>query len=133
MRSSLFLTAVLGGLLMVAEEANAQRVRIGVGSGGYGGYGRSYGGYYGVCGTSEASPMFAGVVAIADQAAGHGLGLLNEKLYGATPPVYDVVSGDNVQAGSGVPGYTAGSGWDAVTGLGTPADAQAFVHALAGS
>jgi len=47
MRSSLFLTAVLGGLLMVAEEANAQRVRIGVGSGGYGGYGRSYGGYGG--------------------------------------------------------------------------------------
>jgi subtilase family serine protease len=92
-----------------------------------------YGGYYGVCGTSEASPMFAGVVAIADQAAGHDLGLLNNALYGTPAPKYDVVSGDNTQAGSGVPGYAAGTGWDAVTGLGTPADAQAFVHALAGS
>lgn len=92
-----------------------------------------YDGYYGVCGTSEASPMFAGVVAIADQAAGQDLGLLNEKLYGQKPPVYDVISGNNTQAGSGVDGYAAGPGWDAVTGLGTPADAQAFVHALAGS
>jgi len=48
MRCSLFLTAAaLGGLLLVAEEASAQRVRIGIGSGGYGGYGRSYGGYGG--------------------------------------------------------------------------------------
>ena len=98
-----------------------------------------YDGYYGVCGTSEASPMFAGVVAIADQAAGHDLGLLNEKLYalGASSDypssVFDVTSGDNTQEGSGVPGFAAGTGWDAVTGLGTPADAQAFVHALAGS
>ena len=90
-----------------------------------------YGGYYGVCGTSEASPMFAGVVAIADQAAGHDLGQLNQKLYSVLPPSYDVVSGDNTQAGSGVPGYAAGTGWDPVTGLGTPADARAFVHALA--
>ncbi|WP_310964320.1 S53 family peptidase [Nocardioides terrisoli] len=91
-----------------------------------------YGGYYGVCGTSEASPMFAGVVAIADQAAGHDLGLLNKLLYGTPAPKYDVVSGNNTQDGSGVPGYAAGTGWDAVTGLGTPADAHAFVHAIAG-
>ncbi|HET8561168.1 MAG TPA: S53 family peptidase [Marmoricola sp.] len=92
-----------------------------------------FGGYYGVCGTSEASPMFAGVVAIADQAAGHDLGLLNQQLYALRPPSYDVTSGNNTQDGSGVPGYAAGTGWDPVTGLGTPADAQAFVHALAGS
>ncbi|MGH3414124.1 MAG: S53 family peptidase [Marmoricola sp.] len=92
-----------------------------------------YNGYYGVCGTSEASPMFAGVVAITDQVAGHDMGLLNQKLYGTPPPMYDVTSGDNTQAGSGVPGYAAGTGWDAVTGLGTPADADTFVHALAGN
>ena len=34
-------------------------------------------GYYLVGGTSEASPEFAGIVAIADQVAGHGLGLIN--------------------------------------------------------
>jgi subtilase family serine protease len=92
-----------------------------------------YGGYYRVCGTSEASPMFAGVVAIADQAAGHDLGNINDALYnGSLAGTYDVTKGDNVQAGSGVPGYSAGPGWDAVTGQGTPADAQAFVHSLAG-
>lgn len=92
-----------------------------------------YGGYYGVCGTSEASPMFAGVVAIADQAAGHDLGNINGALYsGSLAGIYDVTKGDNVQAGSGIAGYSAGSGWDAVTGQGTPADAEAFVHSLAG-
>ena len=51
----------------------------------------------------------------------------------STASVFDVTTGDNTQEGSGVPGFAAGTGWDAVTGLGTPADAQAFVHALAGS
>jgi subtilase family serine protease len=99
-----------------------------------------YGGYYGVCGTSAASPMFAGLVAIADQKAGHGLGLINPAIYrmpttntttGAYPngPLFDVVKGDNVQAGSGVPGYSAGPGWDAVTGMGTPNGAL-FVNQL---
>jgi len=98
-----------------------------------------YGGYYGVCGTSEASPMFAGIVAISDQAAGHDLGQINDDVYrlAADPTTYaadffDVTRGDNTQAGSGVPGFAAGKGWDAVTGLGTPADAVTFVHALAG-
>lgn len=93
-----------------------------------------FGGYYGVCGTSEASPMFAGVVAIADQAAGHSLGNLGPALYRLAmtdyAAIYDVTSGNNTQAGSGIPGYSAGPGWDPVTGLGTPGDAHAFVHAL---
>jgi subtilase family serine protease len=38
-------------------------------------------GWYIVGGTSEASPLTSGIVAIADQAAGHRLGLLNPKLY----------------------------------------------------
>ena len=37
--------------------------------------------FYIVGGTSEASPQFAGIVAIADQAAHHDLGLLNPSLY----------------------------------------------------
>lgn len=93
-----------------------------------------FGGYYGVCGTSEASPMFAGVVAISDQAAGHGLGDLGPDLYrlGRTDyaSIYDVTAGNNTQAGSGIPGFSATRGWDPVTGLGTPGDAHAFVHAL---
>jgi subtilase family serine protease len=95
-----------------------------------------FGGYYGVCGTSAASPMFAGVVAIADQVAGHDLGQINDDLYaiGRSPSyaadIFDVTVGNNTQNGSGVPGYEAGQGWDAVTGLGTPR-APELVAALA--
>lgn len=95
-----------------------------------------FGGYYGVCGTSAASPMFAGVVAITDQYAGKDLGLINDDLYqlanspAAASTLFDVTRGDNIQAGSGVPGYSAGPGWDAVTGIGTP-NGAAFVPALA--
>jgi hypothetical protein len=34
-----------------------------------------------VCGTSEATPLFAGIVAIAGQYAGHDLGFINPALY----------------------------------------------------
>jgi subtilase family serine protease len=34
-----------------------------------------------ICGTSEASPLFSGIVALADQVAGHSLGYLNPALY----------------------------------------------------
>ena len=37
--------------------------------------------WYPTCGTSEATPLFAGVVALADQVAGHPLGLINPALY----------------------------------------------------
>ncbi|HLK44261.1 MAG TPA: S53 family peptidase, partial [Thermoleophilia bacterium] len=51
------------------------------------------------CGTSEASPLFAGIVAIADQYAGHRLGLLNPALYriaaAGEPGIVDVTSGNN--------------------------------------
>lgn len=95
-----------------------------------------FGGYYGVCGTSAASPMFAGIVAITDQYAGEDLGQINDDLYtlanspAAATALFDVTRGDNIQAGSGIPGYPAGRGWDAVTGLGTP-NGAAFVPALA--
>ena len=38
-------------------------------------------GWFSVCGTSLAAPMFAGIAALADQQAGHSLGLLNPLLY----------------------------------------------------
>ena len=90
-------------------------------------------------GTSEATPLFAGIVALADQLAGHRLGNLNAALYllGAAsrlrhPPLstglVDVTSGDNSFAG--VTGYPAGRGYDLASGWGT-IDAPAFVRALA--
>ncbi len=95
-----------------------------------------FGGYFGVCGTSAASPMFSGIVAIADQMAGHDLGAINGSLYSIArssayhTDMFDVTVGNNVQAGTGIAGYSAGPGWDAVTGLGTP-NAATLVPALA--
>lgn len=82
---------------------------------------------WGQCGgTSESAPMWAGIVAIANQVAGHPLGFINPDLYklGAAKlgDFRDIVTGDNsvhVQ-GLNVAGYQAGPGWDAVTGWGVP-------------
>jgi subtilase family serine protease len=93
------------------------------------------GGWFIVGGTSCASPQFAGIVAIADQIAGHGLGQINPTLYqladgsNYSTYFYDVTTGNN-QADPSIPGYPATTGWDPVTGLGTP-NAAALAPALA--
>jgi subtilase family serine protease len=93
------------------------------------------GGWFIVGGTSCSAPQFAGLVAIADQIAGHGLGQINPTLYqlasGANYSTYfyDVTTGNN-HADPSVPGYQASTGWDPVTGLGTP-NAATLVPALA--
>ena len=82
-------------------------------------------------GTSAAAPMFSGVVAIADQIAGHRLGWINPALYRLSGPssgLVDITRGTNTFF---VPGYRAVSGYDMASGLGT-IDAWAFAHALAG-
>jgi len=79
-------------------------------------------------GTSAAAPLWAGVMAVANQVAGRSLGYINPSLYKiATSSQYnsafrDVTSGDNSFSGSGVTvqGYQATPGWDPVTGLGSP-------------
>jgi subtilase family serine protease len=84
-------------------------------------------GWYDIGGTSLACPEWAGLVGIADQInGGNGLGLINPALYAlASNPTsyandfYDVTTGNN-QAVSTIPGYPATTGWDPVTGLGTP-------------
>ncbi|MDH6133621.1 subtilase family serine protease [Kitasatospora sp. MAA4] len=86
-------------------------------------------------GTSEATPIFSGVVALADQAAGYRLGQLNWRMYGLSllpsqwSGITDVTTGDN--GWSGVTGYQAGKGYDLASGLGT-IDGAKFVHAIAG-
>jgi subtilase family serine protease len=86
-----------------------------------------------VGGTSEATPLFAGIVAIADQFAGRRLGLLNPALYrlasrGETAGIVDVTRGSN--AVESRPGFPARHGYDLATGLGT-VDADRLVRALA--
>lgn len=96
-------------------------------------------GYYIIGGTSEASPEFSGIVAIADQMAGHGLGLLNPKLYAigsGNDGLVDVTTGNNTatftQNGTTytVAGFNAGKGYDLGSGLGT-VNAAELVPALA--
>ncbi|NUP54112.1 MAG: hypothetical protein HOW97_43370 [Catenulispora sp.] len=92
------------------------------------------GSWYVIGGTSSSSPQWAGLIAIADQMAGHNLGLVQPKLYAlANSPHYsdyffDVTTGNNTAADT-VPGYPATTGWDPVTGLGTP-NAAKLVPAL---
>jgi kumamolisin len=76
-------------------------------------------------GTSEATPLFAGIVALAAQRAGHRLGDIHDDLYKGTG-IVDITQGVN-----GVDGYPARKGYDLASGLGT-VDAAALVPALAG-
>jgi subtilase family serine protease len=94
-------------------------------------------GWYIIGGTSEATPIFSGIVALADQVAGHRLGLINPALYalGAASQrgvphtgLVDMTTGNNSFAG--VTGYPATTGYDLASGWGT-IDAAKFVPALA--
>jgi subtilase family serine protease len=100
---------------------------------------------YRVGGTSLACPIFAGLMALADQAAGHAHGFANPLLYANPGAFYDVVSvktaverrnfvngvddsdgtADRLRTFddySGSPTQHTDPGWDNVTGLGTPSD-----------
>ncbi len=82
-------------------------------------------GWYDIGGTSASSPQWAGLVAIADQMAGHNLGYINPALYqiANNPSKYAADFFDvtvNCNGSATIPGYCASQGWDAVTGLGTP-------------
>jgi subtilase family serine protease len=97
-----------------------------------------------VCGTSEAAPMFAGIVALADQKAGHPLGFINPVIYELAAKhakgVVPVASGNNTVAyttGGGtsqrtvtVHGYYARHGYSLAAGVGT-VTGQYFVTELA--
>jgi subtilase family serine protease len=100
-----------------------------------------FGSYGAVCGTSLASPLFAGIVVLADELAGRPLGLLNPTLYrlGAdhAAGLVDITRGNNsvlIPDGSGtavVTGYTAVAGYDLASGWGT-VEAADLVPELAG-
>jgi len=98
---------------------------------------------YRLGGTSLSSPIFAGLMALADQAAGHPHGFANPLFYANASAFYDVtsvktavarrnfVNSVDASAGtsdflrtfddySGSPTQHTETGWDNVTGLGTP-------------
>ena len=77
-------------------------------------------------GTSAGAPQWAGLIALADDAAGHDLGLVNLALYrlAASPRyrtvLHDIVRGSINGPTLGHPGGSARPGWDITTGLGSP-------------
>jgi hypothetical protein len=101
--------------------------------------------FFGAGGTSFATPAFAGVVALMNQAAGGRLGNINPLLYtlsASTPSAFhDITLGSNEVScrpgtdpgcpAGGLYGFPAGSGYDCATGLGS-ADVYNLVAAVYG-
>ncbi len=94
-------------------------------------------------GTSFGAPIFSGILAIWNEAvASGGQGNVNPFLYSHTSAFHDVTTGNNqVPCASGSPncptsgtlviGYMAGTGFDLVTGLGTP-DGNVLISSSSG-
>lgn len=68
-------------------------------------------------GTSAVAPLWAGFIALANQAAGKAHGFINPLLYANASGFREITSGNNRPAGSNI-GYDAGPNWNACTGLG---------------
>ena len=88
---------------------------------------------------SACAPIWAGIIALADQYANRHLGFINPAIYRiARSPHYhqtfhDIAAGPDNTAKfphATIAGYRAGPGWDPVTGWGSPT-ARALVPLLA--
>jgi subtilase family serine protease len=92
----------------------------------------------GAGGVSAAAPLWAAVIALADQYAGRDLGFVNPALYRIGRSAYYRQAFHDVTRGTKtvtlpthtITGYQAAPGWDPVTGWGSP-DAQMLVPMLA--
>jgi subtilase family serine protease len=88
-------------------------------------------------GTSATAPLWAGLITLADQYAGRHLGFVNPAIYRIAHSAsyhdafHDITEGNNTPtfAGHTITGYAATSGWDPVTGWGSP-NAQALIPLL---
>jgi subtilase family serine protease len=102
-------------------------------------FGADSAGFYGICGTSEGSPQWAGIVADLNQYAGRPLGFLNPALYALgglgdfSSFGRDITVGNNALLdvpGAVAPGYSAKRGWDPASGWGTPNLVKLPYHAF---
>ncbi len=95
---------------------------------GYNGLIVQHRGVYTISGTSMSTPIFAGIVALLQgefsSIANRTLGFLNPLLYKAGSHLYtDITLGNNCQSKDCMgqqDGYYAATGWDPVSGLGSP-------------
>jgi subtilase family serine protease len=90
------------------------------------GYGADDPIFFIVGGTSAGTPQWAGLVADADQLGNHRMGNINQALYSIAQgkkqyasALHDITVGNNDVAEIGG-GFDTKTGWDAVTGLGSP-------------
>lgn len=87
-----------------------------------------------VGGTSAVSPLWAALIARMNQKIGKPLGFINPLIYApgvaSSSAFHDITSGNNDVSGVGA--YSAGPGWDACTGLGSP-NGTALLAALSGA
>ena len=89
-------------------------------------------------GTSASAPIWAALIALADQYAGRHLGFINPAIYQiARSPEYhqafhDITTGNNTVQfpPATITGYQAAPGWDPVTGWGSP-NAEVLIPLLA--
>ena len=84
-----------------------------------------------VGGTSAVAPLWAGLTALVNQAAGKPAGFFLTSLYQSAGGTVEILSGNNKPSGSDI-GYAAGAGWNACTGLGRP-DGAKLAALLAGA
>jgi len=81
-----------------------------------------------VGGTSAVAPLWAGLIALLNQKLGMPVGFLHPKIYALGEKVFhDITSGNNDDSGLGQ--YSAKTGWDPCTGLGSP-NGTALLSAL---
>jgi subtilase family serine protease len=100
------------------------------------GAGQDY--FYPGAGTSAATPLWAALIALADQYAGRHLGFVNPAIYRIGRSAryhqafHDITTGNSTVAlpQGTITGYQASPGWDPVTGWGSP-NAQALIAVLA--
>lgn len=92
---------------------------------------------HGTSGTSEAAPLFLGVLALAvEMNHGHNLGNIDPVIYRKLGPagledgVQDITEGTNALPDGIVPGFAAGPGYDIASGWGTVGNLATFVPAL---
>jgi subtilase family serine protease len=93
----------------------------------------------GHAGTSASAPLWAGIIALADQYAHRHLGFVNPAVYQIArssqyhQAFHDITAGSSNTAEfppTTITGYRAAPGWDPVTGWGSP-DAQVLIPLLA--
>ncbi len=139
-----FTPAQVAGLKAALQADQEHHVTVVASSGDFGAAstacagpgGKDY--FYPGAGTSAATPLWAALIALADQYSGRHLGFVNPAIYrigrsaNYHQAFHDITTGNSTLTfpQGTITGYAASPGWDPVTGWGSP-NAQALILLLA--